>query len=107
MQKNIDIRDIQEAIITKRIRISDHADDEAKTDDLTYDEILYAVLHGEIIECYPDDKPYPSCLILGETFVGDPIHCVWAFNNANNWAVLITVYRPNPELWINWRERRK
>ncbi len=63
-------------------------------------------MHGEIIENYQDAKPYPCCLILGKTFIGDPVHSVWAYNNENNWAVIITVYRPNPELWINWKERR-
>ncbi len=61
---------------------------------------------GEIIEEYPEDKPYPSCLIYGDTFPGEPVHSVWAYNEANRWAVLITVYRPDPKRWINWRKRR-
>jgi hypothetical protein len=31
---------------------------------------------------------------------------VWAYNPDNRWAVLITVYRPDPNRWINWTERR-
>jgi len=27
-------------------------------------------------------------------------------NEDNRWAVLITVYRPDPERWMNWRTRR-
>ena len=27
--------------------------------------------------------------------------------NETQWAVLITVYRPDPERWMNWRARRK
>ena len=53
------------------------------------------------------DIPYPSCLIYGKTFSGDPIHSVWAYNIENQWAVLITVYRPDPNRWIAWRERKK
>jgi len=52
------------------------------------------LLIREIIEDYPDDKPYPSCLIYGKTFSGDPVHSVWAYNINNQWAILITVYRP-------------
>ncbi len=37
---------------------------------LAFDEIFLSVLHGEIIEDYPTDKPYPSCLIYGQTFSG-------------------------------------
>ena len=103
----IDINDIIEAIKINRVKISDHADEEAEGDRLTFDEIYFSVLHGEIIENYPDDKPYPSCLIFGNTFAGDPVHSVWAYNKQNKWAVIITVYRPDPELWINWRKRRK
>ena len=103
----MDIADIIEAIQANRVRITDHADEEAEADGLTFDEIYFSVLRGEIIEDYPTDKPYPSCLIYGQTFGGDPVHSVWAYNEQNWWAVLITVYRPDPGLWINWRERRR
>lgn len=103
----IDINDIIGAIRTNRVRISEHADEEAEGDQLTFDQIYFSVFHGEIIENYLNDKPYPSCLIFGNTFVGSPIHSVWAYNKQNKWAVIITVYRPDPKLWINWRKRRK
>lgn len=102
----MNIEDIINAIQNNRIRITDHADEEAETDGLIFDEIFYSVLHGDIIERYLGDKPYPSCLIYGQTFGGDHIHSVWAFNENNKWAVLITVYRPDPNRWINFRERR-
>ena len=74
---------------------------------LTFDEIYFSVLNGEIIKNYPDDKPYPSCLIFWRTFGGDPVHSVWAFNDENLWAVVITVYRPDPNRWIDFRQRRE
>jgi hypothetical protein len=103
----MDIIDIIEAIRANQVRITDHADEEAEADQLTFDEIYFSVLHGEIIEDYPTDEPYPSCLIYGQTFSGDPIHSIWAYNERNGWVVLITVYRPDPNMWINWRERRR
>jgi len=103
----MNIDDIIEAIRNNRIRITDHADEEAENDKLTFDEIYYSVLNGEIIEDYPGDKPYPSCLVHGQTFSGDHVHSVWAFNPQSRWAVLITVYRPDPSQWIDWRKRRK
>ena len=102
----MEITSIINAIQSNRIRISEHADEEAESDKLTFDEAFLSVLHGEIIEDYPDDRPYPSCLIYGQTFSGDPVHSVWAYNDENQWAVLITVYRPDPDRWINFRERR-
>ncbi|MBI1923730.1 DUF4258 domain-containing protein [Candidatus Poribacteria bacterium] len=103
----MDITNIIEAIQASRVRITDPADEETEADLLTLDEIYFSVLHGEIIEDYPTDKPYPSCLIYGQTFSGAPVHSVWAYNQKNRWAVLITVYRPDPNRWINWRERRR
>jgi hypothetical protein len=101
------IEEIIEAIRAKQVRVTDHADDEASEDDLRYEEIYSSVLQGEIIENYPDDKPYPSCLIFGMNFQEEPVHSVWAYNGETHWAVLITVYRPDPLRWINWRERRE
>jgi len=101
------IEKIVSAIQANRIRITDHADEEAELEKLTFDEVYFSSFHGEIIEDYPNDKPYPSCLIYGKTFSGDPVHSVWAYNNENQWAVLITVYHPDPDRWINNRERRK
>jgi Domain of unknown function (DUF4258) len=103
----MDISKIVEAIQSNRIRITDHADEEAQSDNLQYEEIFYSVLHGEIIEDYPKDKPYPSCLIFGETFASEPIHSVWAYNEKSKWSVLITVYRPDPSLWIEYKIRKK
>lgn len=97
---------IQESIAAGRVRVTDHADDEAADDRLTYDEIIETVAGGQTIEDYPDDWPYPSCLIHGELPDGDAVHSVWAYNARTDYAVLVTVYRPNPELWIDSRLRK-
>ena len=104
--QRVDIAVIRQAIQAHRLRITDHTDEAAQADRLSFDEIYLSAIHGEIIEDYPADRPYPSCLIHGETFGGDPVHIVWAFNEDTGWAVLITVYRPDPERWIDWRRRR-
>ena len=101
----MDIDNIIDAIQNSRVRITDHADEEAVDDNLTYEEIYFSVVHGDIIEGYLGDKPYPSCLIMGRNFSGSPIHSVWAYNSSNQWAVLITVYRPDPARWIDWKVR--
>lgn len=103
----MEIERIVEAIRGGRVRITDHADEEADDESLAFEEIYFSVLHGEVIEDYPNDRPYPSCLVFGRSFGGDPIHGVWAYNEENGWAVLITVYRPDPNRWINCKERVK
>ena len=103
----MDIKYIIAAIEKSQIKITEHADEEAFDDKLKFDEVYFSVIHGEIIEYYDNDKPYPSCLIFGNNFSGEPIHSVWAYNPENLWAVLITVYRPDPARWINYKKRIK
>jgi len=105
-RKPMNIEDIIGAIQSGRVRVTDHADEEAQADHLRLDDIFHSVRHGEIIEDYPADVPYPSCLILGRASSGVAVHSVWAYNMKNRWAVLITVYRPDPRRWVGWRERR-
>ena len=103
----MEIENIVDAIRNSRVRITDHADEEVFDDNLAYEEIYFSVTNGKVIEDYPSDKPYPSCLILGRNFSGEPIHSVWAYNPENLWTVLITVYRPDSARWIDWKERVK
>ena len=70
----MDIKLIVKAIKEDKIRITDHADEETQNDKLNFEEIFYSVIRGEVIEDYPDDKPYPSCLIYGNNFKDEPIH---------------------------------
>lgn len=101
----MDIENIVVAVKNGWVRITDHADEESNDDSLTFGEIYFSIMHGEIIEDYPNDRPYPSCLILGSNFSGEPIHSVWAYNSKSQWVVLITVYRPDPARWIDWKIR--
>ena len=103
----MNIENLIASIRNNHILITDHADEEAVDDELTYEEIYFSVMQGEIIENYPKDKPYPSCLVMGKNFTDQPIHSVWAYNSDNQWAVLITVYRPDSKKWIDGKERIK
>ena len=102
----IKIDAIIESIKAKRLRVTDHADEEAYNDRISIREALETISTGEIIELYPHDKLYPSCLIFSRLESGDPIHTVWAFNRATNASVLITTYRPDPRRWIDGKIRR-
>ena len=102
----MNIDDIREAVSNGRFELTIHANSAAQDDQITDDEISSSVLSGEIIEDYPDDRPYPSCLIYGRTPGADPLHSVWGYNADERLAVLITVYRPDPNLWVDWRIRR-
>ena len=69
------------------------------------DDVVYAIQNGEIIEQYPNDYPYPSCLVLGITLKNNYIHVVCGLGINELW--LITAYYPNPNEWINNLKTRK
>ena len=70
-------------------------------------EVYEGICSGEIIEDYPQDKPYPSALILGKTAADRSLHIVCAYDEEENLTVVITVYQPNPERWIDYKRRKK
>ena len=68
-------------------------------------DISTAIEDGEIIEDYPDDYPFPSCLILGSSNE-KVIHLVASINESI--IYLITAYIPNPEQWeADWKTRKE
>ena len=67
-------------------------------------DITNAIETGEIIEDYPEDYPFPSCLILGKS--GEvKIHIVASINA--DMIYLITAYIPNPDKWEDDFKTRK
>jgi len=55
------------------------------------DAVLHVVRSGESIAEYPDDRPYPSYLLLG--FVaGMPLHVVVARDAGSGRCFVVTVY---------------
>jgi hypothetical protein len=57
-----------------------------------------------VIEDYPDDPRGASFLLLGFTEMGKPIHAVCTLADV---VVIITLYRPDPARWIEWRRRKE
>ena len=101
------LSNIKDSIVQSRVLWSSHAEFERYQDDLTRDEVLSAILNGEIIEEYDNDKPLPSCLIYGKDN-NKQIHIVIAFNNNTGFIRIITVYIPDFRRWENdLRTRRK
>ena len=60
---------------------------------------------GKVIEDYPEDKYGPSCLILGFTGAGKPVH-VHCSHPSRSLIKIITVYEPDPNLWIDFEVRK-
>jgi len=60
-------------------------------------EVEASINTGAIIENYPDDYPYPSCLLMGKSKENRVLHIVCAINNDTLW--IITAYEPNMIEW--------
>ena len=99
----MNIEDIQDKINKREYRFSEHAVKRMLKRSIERSEIENAIIKGEIIEEYPDDKYSPSCLIYGKTIDGRDIHVQISLPPS---VVVITVYEPDPIEWIDCKIRR-
>jgi hypothetical protein len=92
-------------------RFTDHARREMESEPfgvIRVDEVLHALETGEIIEEYPGDVPYPSCLVLGRTTEGRRLHIVCVPVPSGHRLIVITTYQPDPARWDpEFRRRRE
>ena len=90
---------IHAEIENQTYEISLHADDERIVDSLTVSQLESVLLDCQIIERYPDDPRGESCLLLGFTPEGIPVHVVCGKKRSGH-LILITVYIPTMPKWI-------
>ena len=64
---------------------------------ISLDDVEQAIRTGKIIEEYPNDTPFPSCLILGDSANCEPVHIVASTDN--EFLYIITAYYPDPQKW--------
>jgi len=85
---------------------SKHAVDQSIIRRISDEEVVQAIsASNEIIEDYPDDKYGPSCLVLGFTRKGRPLH-IQCSHPSRPILKIVTVYEPDGELWIDFKVRR-
>jgi hypothetical protein len=100
------IEEIRKKVAQNLFEFSQHAVDGTIIRRIAVQEVREVIANGEIIEDYPQDKYGPSCLILGFTQAGKPLHIQCSYPSRPLIKV-ITVYRPDPDLWIDFRVRKK
>lgn len=61
-------------------------------------DVVEVIATGEIIAEYPDDRPFPSYLMLGFKNLR-PLHVVFAVDEDSQTCHIITVYSPDSSLW--------
>ena len=109
MDKNM-FPQIRRCFETDAVYYTTHAKNEMMEEALgriSDEEVYETILSGEIIENYHEDKPYPSCLIYGNTRRTRPLHVVCAYNKQETMVIIITVYEPDSARWINYKRRKQ
>lgn len=96
---------IRERVVAKEFQLSAHAEAEREAEEILLSDLIDSVVHGELLEDYPDDRRGHSCLILSFDASGQAIHTVWTILQDGR-ARLITVYLPQPPKWIDPRTRK-
>ena len=82
----------------KRIMIGEHSFRRMFEREITTEDVLASVRTGDVIKEYPDDKPYPSFLILN--FINArPVHVVVARSEKDEVCFVVTVYEPDISIW--------
>jgi hypothetical protein len=99
------LKEIQGKVLRRQYEFSRHAVDQSIIREIAVAELEEAISNrAEIIEDYPDDKYGPSCLILGFTWAGRPLHVQCSYPS-RPLIKIVTVYEPDPDLWIDLRVR--
>ena len=97
--------DIARYVKKSSLRWTNHILERLFQRNILIDDVKTALLDCEIIEQYPNDYPFPSCLALGHTIARKTLHTVCGSNGTELW--LITAYFPNPAEWTDdFKQRR-
>lgn len=93
----IDIYELRKLNKPEQIAITEHARQRLVEREITLEDIIQCIASGEIIKQYEDDKPFPSCLVLGMSVNNKYIHVV--VSHDGEYIYLITAYYPDVNQW--------
>ncbi len=91
----IKIEKLQEYYCQDKVIISIHAQERLRQRCIKQKDIRNCIMTGEIIEQYPDDFPFPSCLIFGYTTDNKILHVV--ASDEGSMSRIITAYFPGTD----------
>ena len=101
------LRRVQSLVLAGDYLISDHGFDELAKDGILPGEALTGITTAIAVEDYPDRRRGPSVLALQNDANGRLIHVLWGIPAGRRRpAVLVTAYRPDPDLWDSDFKRR-
>lgn len=99
------IDNIRRQLSAGEFELSRHAFKRAVERNISDLEIRQAGKQARIIEDYPDDKYAPSCLLLGFTGAGRPLHVQVSYVDSDLLKI-ITIYVPDEAEWYDYSRRR-
>ncbi len=99
------LAEIRAQLAAGQFEFSRHTFRRAIERDISEAEIRQAGQRARIIEDYADDKYAPSCLLLGLTDAGRPLHLQVSRADAELIRIVM-LYEPDPAEWYNYVERR-
>ena len=89
----LNIVDLQNLCHDKNMAITKHARIRLTERGITIEDLQEAIQTGEVIKQYEDDRPFPSCLVLGSTEQNKLIHIVISIDSG--YLYIITAYFPD------------
>ena len=101
----LNIKDLRKICTLENIEITLHAARRLEQRGISINDVIACIMNGEIIEQYPDDYPYPSCLILGYAISQTYLHVVVGSNMTTLW--IVTAYYPDLNNWESDYKTRK
>jgi hypothetical protein len=101
------IQKIRIAVEKGNIEWQKHALERMMERNIRRSSVKEVLLAGEIIEAYPEDKPYASYLVYGQDR-REVLHVVVAYDENSATCFIITVYRPELKYFeSDYKTRRK
>ena len=72
---------------------------------ILYEDVLEVISEGEVVESYPEAKPFPAYLMMGHIKEKEPLYVLCSFDDEI--VHIITVHWLDPKKWITPWTRRK
>lgn len=99
------IQDIQERCQTGKIKWSLHCSGQMRKRNISTEDVLHCLMHGEIIEEYTDYRLNPAALVFGYKVNKQIIHVVVGLDE---FVHIVIAYHPTPDKFeSDFKTRRR
>jgi len=102
----VSISDLRSFVSAGKILWTEHVALRLRERKIKRVDVINCIQVGGIIEQYPTATPFPSCLVVGTSLNGKPLHIVCGLN-PGNYCCIITAYYPDSDKWELDNQTRK